>query len=61
MKLRRIRSKEEELATLMCKETGKPIWETLDCIEWVAACFDYYAEWGGMLADKRCRQWRGTR
>ena len=43
---RRIRKKEEELAGLMCRETGKPIWEALDCIEWVAACFDYYAEVG---------------
>ena len=43
---RRIRGKEEELAALMCRETGKPIWESLDCIEWVAACFDYYAEVG---------------
>ncbi len=43
---RRVRSKEEELASLMCRETGKPIWEALDCIEWVAACFDYYAEVG---------------
>src|SRR4051794_27718477 len=30
---RRIRSKEDELARLMCRETGKPIWEALDCIE----------------------------
>jgi len=43
---RRIRQSEQELAGLMCRETGKPIWEALDCIEWVAACFDYYAEIG---------------
>src|SRR5437660_2467570 len=43
---RRIRKKEEELTGLMCRETGKPIWEALDCIEWIAACFDYYAEVG---------------
>ncbi|MDB5038685.1 MAG: aldehyde dehydrogenase [Bacteriovoracaceae bacterium] len=43
---RRIRKEERELASLMCLETGKPIWEATDCIEWVAACFDYYAEIG---------------
>jgi acyl-CoA reductase-like NAD-dependent aldehyde dehydrogenase len=43
---RRIRAKEKELSTLMSRETGKPIWEAIDCIEWVAACFDYYAEVG---------------
>src|SRR4051812_30430711 len=35
---RRIRAREEALAELMCCESGKPIWEALDCIEWVAAC-----------------------
>ncbi len=43
---RRIRGREEDLAGLMSQESGKPIWEALDCIEWVAACFDYYAEVG---------------
>ncbi|HKQ39781.1 MAG TPA: aldehyde dehydrogenase family protein [Verrucomicrobiae bacterium] len=43
---RRIRADEEGLAHTMCIETGKPIWEARDCIEWVAACFDYYAEIG---------------
>src|SRR5947207_4425657 len=43
---RQIRAREEALAELMCRESGKPIWEALDCIEWVAACFDYYAEIG---------------
>jgi acyl-CoA reductase-like NAD-dependent aldehyde dehydrogenase len=43
---RRIRADEEGLAHTMCEETGKPIWEARDCIEWVAACFDYYAEVG---------------
>lgn len=43
---RRIRKEERELSSLMCLETGKPIWEAVDCIEWVAACFDYYAEIG---------------
>jgi betaine-aldehyde dehydrogenase len=43
---RRIRAQERELSALICLETGKPIWESIDCIEWVAACFDYYAEVG---------------
>jgi betaine-aldehyde dehydrogenase len=30
----------------MTLETGKPLIESVDCIEWVAACFDYYAEVG---------------
>jgi betaine-aldehyde dehydrogenase len=30
----------------MTLETGKPLIESVDCIEWVAACFDYYAELG---------------
>lgn len=40
----RIRSMEHELAHLMCRETGKPLIEAVDCIDWVAACFEYYAE-----------------
>src|SRR5881409_2459511 len=32
---RRIRRNKKELAGLMCQESGKPIWEALDCIEWV--------------------------
>jgi acyl-CoA reductase-like NAD-dependent aldehyde dehydrogenase len=43
---RRIRADEEGLSHTTCEETGKPIWEARDCIEWVAACFDYYAEVG---------------
>jgi acyl-CoA reductase-like NAD-dependent aldehyde dehydrogenase len=42
----RIRKRGRALATLMCKETGKPLIEAIDCIEWVAACFSYYAEVG---------------
>jgi betaine-aldehyde dehydrogenase len=41
---RRVRALEHELSTLMTLETGKPLCESIDCIEWVAACFDYYAE-----------------
>ena len=40
----RIRTMEHELAHLMTLETGKPISESFDCIEWVAACFEYYSE-----------------
>ncbi len=42
----RIRADARELSTLMARETGKPLIEAVDCIEWVAACFDYYAEVG---------------
>jgi len=41
-----IRHMGKELATLMARETGKPLVESMDCIEWVAACFEYYAEVG---------------
>ena len=40
----RIRSNERELSRLMTSETGKPLCESIDCIDWVAACFEYYAE-----------------
>jgi betaine-aldehyde dehydrogenase len=42
----RIRANEREISTLMARETGKPLIEAVDCIEWVAACFEYYAEVG---------------
>ena len=42
----RIRAADKELATLMCRETGKPLIEAIDEIEWVAAAFEYYAEVG---------------
>jgi betaine-aldehyde dehydrogenase len=42
----RIREMGHELARLMTLETGKPLIESLDCIEWVTACFEYYAEVG---------------
>lgn len=42
----RIRVREHELSTLMVRETGKPLIEAVDCIDWVAAAFDYYAEVG---------------
>jgi acyl-CoA reductase-like NAD-dependent aldehyde dehydrogenase len=43
---RRIRSEGNSIAKLMTQETGKPLIESRDCIEWVAACFEYYAEVG---------------
>ncbi|MBI5239256.1 MAG: aldehyde dehydrogenase [Elusimicrobia bacterium] len=42
----RIRGRTRELARLMARETGKPLIEAVDCIEWVAAVFEYYAEVG---------------
>jgi betaine-aldehyde dehydrogenase len=41
-----VREMGHDLARLMTLETGKPLIESLDCIEWVAACFEYYAEVG---------------
>jgi acyl-CoA reductase-like NAD-dependent aldehyde dehydrogenase len=41
-----IRHMGKDLASLMTRETGKPLIESMDCIEWVAACFEYYAEVG---------------
>lgn len=40
----RIEGMTRELATLLAKETGKPLIEAKDCIEWVVACFRYYGE-----------------
>ncbi len=40
----RFRANEKELAHLMALETGKPLCEAFDEIEWVAACFEYYSE-----------------
>ena len=40
----RIRERERQLSTLMTLETGKPLCESVDCIDWVAACFEYYGE-----------------
>jgi acyl-CoA reductase-like NAD-dependent aldehyde dehydrogenase len=40
----RIRAREHALASLMVQETGKPLCEATDCIDWVAACFEYYGE-----------------
>jgi betaine-aldehyde dehydrogenase len=43
---RDLRACHEHLATLMTKEGGKPLCENWDEVEWVAGCFDYYAEIG---------------
>ncbi len=43
---RRLREHLQEIATLMTLEGGKPLIENMDEVEWVAACFDYYAEMG---------------
>src|SRR6266849_6558490 len=40
---RRLRDRREDLARLLTLEGGKPLIENMDEIEWVAACFDYYA------------------
>ncbi len=42
----RIRAQEHELSRLMTRETGKPLIESVDEIDWVAAAFEYYAEVG---------------
>jgi betaine-aldehyde dehydrogenase len=43
---RRIREDREGLAILLTREGGKPLPENRDEVEWIAACFDYYAEIG---------------
>ena len=43
---RRMREHQEDLATTMTAEGGKPLVENRDEIEWCAAAFDYYAEIG---------------
>jgi acyl-CoA reductase-like NAD-dependent aldehyde dehydrogenase len=43
---RDVRDHRAELARLLTLEGGKPLIENMDEIEWVAACFDYYAELG---------------
>ena len=40
----RIRRDGKRLSRLMTLETGKPLCEAVDCIDWVAACFEYYGE-----------------
>ena len=42
----RMREKQKAVATLLTQETGKPLCESMDCVKWVAQCFDFYAEIG---------------
>jgi acyl-CoA reductase-like NAD-dependent aldehyde dehydrogenase len=42
----RIRANQKPIATMMTRETGKPLIESADCVQWVAECFDYFAEVG---------------
>ncbi|PWT92852.1 MAG: aldehyde dehydrogenase [Acidobacteria bacterium] len=42
----RLRAKKDDIAKLLTQEGGKPFIENLDEVEWVAGCFDYYAEIG---------------
>lgn len=39
-----IRDNTAEIAELLTLETGKPLVESHDCVDWVAACFEYYSE-----------------
>jgi acyl-CoA reductase-like NAD-dependent aldehyde dehydrogenase len=43
---RKMREDREGLAVLLTREGGKPLPENRDEVEWIAACFDYYAEIG---------------
>lgn len=42
----KLREHREEIAKLITMEGGKPVIENMDEVEWVAACFQYYAEVG---------------
>jgi len=39
-----LREKADDLGLLMTMEIGRPLTESIDEVEWCAACFDYYAE-----------------
>ncbi len=43
----RIRAQRQAFATLLTLETGKPLPESLDCVDWTAACFEGYARLDG--------------
>jgi acyl-CoA reductase-like NAD-dependent aldehyde dehydrogenase len=43
---RKIRERREELARFVTLEMGRPLLETRDEVDWIAAIFDYYAEIG---------------
>lgn len=42
----KLREHREEIAKIITLEGGKPLIENMDEVEWVAACFQYYAEVG---------------
>jgi succinate-semialdehyde dehydrogenase/glutarate-semialdehyde dehydrogenase len=56
----RIRHMGKDLATLMARETGKPLIEAMDCIEWVAGVWEYYAEVGRASRGNSICRWRRT-
>ncbi len=41
----KIRSREHDLSRTLSLECGKPLCEAVDCVDWVAACFEYYGEY----------------
>lgn len=41
----KIRSREKDISQAISLETGKPLCEAVDCVDWVAACFEYYGEY----------------
>jgi acyl-CoA reductase-like NAD-dependent aldehyde dehydrogenase len=43
---RKLRENRQSIAEILTQEGGKPLIENLDEVEWVASCFDYYAEIG---------------
>jgi len=49
---RKLREHQQELATTMTLEGGKPLVENRDEIDWCAAAFDYYAEIGRDAAGR---------
>jgi betaine-aldehyde dehydrogenase len=49
---RRLRERQQELATTLTLEGGKPLVENRDEIDWCAAAFDYYAEIGRDAAGR---------
>lgn len=40
----KIAARQAEIAEMLTLETGKPLIEAQDCLEWVVACFRYYGE-----------------
>ena len=40
------RANEKDIASIICAESGKPLIECLDEIEWLSSIFEYYSEIG---------------